>query len=46
MYGIFLAERGGALRRVDGETIFGKSEAKLDLGQYLGLAAMVKVTKV
>ena len=44
MYGIFLAERGG--KRVEGETIFGKSEAKLDLGQYLGPAAMVKVTKV
>jgi len=47
MYGIFLAERGGrgALRR-DGETIFDKSDAKLE-GPYLGLlVAMVKVTNV
>ena len=47
MYGIFLAERGrGGPEEGDGETIFGKSDAKLDLGQYLGLAAMVKVTNV
>ena len=50
MYGIFLAGREGELG--GWETIFGKSEAaKQDRysraeGQYLGPAAMVKVTNV
>ena len=43
MYGIFLAERGrGGPEEGGGETIFGKSDAKLE-GPYLGL---VKVTNV
>ena len=33
---------GGALRRGDGETIFGKSDAKLE-GPYLGLARVTNV---